>query len=242
MPQTQTPTRYGKPGRVRDYSPAADVYCGDIVVIANRCFLAATDIAASATAGLGLHGTPTRGGLHTEGIWFPPKDASTFADGDPVFWLPTGNPNGGTAGTGAATSAPAGATFLGYAVMEDGATSLTGDATLAVEVGDPKGRVTVNADVAAAGSVIGDAAAVYEGFTCVTGADATKGVLLPVGVPGMVVELKNIAAAVLKVWPRTGAQINAVAASTSMSIAASVSVRLVCKTPTQWYTFPLLPS
>lgn len=243
MPQTQTPTRFHKPGRLRDYTPGSDTYSGDIVVIGNRCFLAAADIAGSTTTALGVNGTPLRGALHEDGQWAVPKDASTFSDGDPVFWNATGNPTGGTNGTGAATSSPAGAVFMGYAVVEDGTSVLTGDATVIVDAaGAPKHRETVNADVAATGSTQADAAQVYEGFTVVTGADATKGVILPTAVPGMRVTIKNGTAAVLKVYPKTGGAINAVATNGAFSVPASTPVILVAKTPTQWYSIPLLPS
>jgi hypothetical protein len=104
-------------------------------------------------------------------------------------------------------------------------------------------RFTVGPDVAATGSVIGDAAALIEGFQVVTGADGTKGVILPVAVAGAVVIIKGTTAAVLKVWPQTGAQINAVGASTAMSLASGVIPAIfIAKSATQWYTLPLLPS
>lgn len=122
-------------------------------------------------------------------------------------------------------------------------------ATIGTVVGNVTGnltgnhRITVGSDVAATGSVIGDAAALIEGFQVVTGADGTKGVLLPVAVAGMQVMIKGTTSAVLKVWPQTGAQINAVGASTAMSLASGVIPALfVAKSATQWYTFPLLPS
>ncbi len=96
--------------------------------------------------------------------------------------------------------------------------------------------------VAAAGSVIGDAAPLSEGFTVVTGADGTKGVLLPVAYAGAVVHIKNNTNAVLKVWPQTGAAINALSASAAMSIAAFTFPTFRASSATQWFSQPLLPS
>lgn len=124
-------------------------------------------------------------------------------------------------------------------------------ATLEVEVrsrkfapvgsGASRSRV---ATVAATGSTQADAAQLSEGFTWVTAANATKGVLLPVAVPGMEVEVKNddTANAILKIWPATGAAVNAVAANAAFSIAAKTSVRLKAYSATQWFSIPLLPS
>jgi hypothetical protein len=104
-------------------------------------------------------------------------------------------------------------------------------------------RIKVNADVAAAGSAQTDAAALFEGFTVVTGADGTKGVILPPGVPGTVVWIKGTTAAVLKVYPQTGGAINAIAANGALSLTSGVMPSLfVAKSLTQWYTLPLVAS
>lgn len=103
-------------------------------------------------------------------------------------------------------------------------------------------RETINAAVAATGSTQADAAQLKEGYTRVTGADATKGVLLPPAEAGQVVRIKNATAAILKVWPYSGDAINALAANASFSLAASVSVTLVSEDGTTWSSFPLLPS
>lgn len=103
-------------------------------------------------------------------------------------------------------------------------------------------RETVNTAVAAAGSTQADAASVKEGFTRVTGADATKGVVLPAAEAGTRVLLKNGAAAALKVYPASGDAINAGAANAAFTVPASTSVTLVAEDATTWYSFPLLPS
>lgn len=104
------------------------------------------------------------------------------------------------------------------------------------------GRESINAAVAATGTVQGDAAQVKEGFTVVTGADAAKGVILPTAEAGMRVRLKNSAAAVLKVYPKTGGGVNALAANAAFSVPASTPVEFVAIDATTWYSTPLLPS
>lgn len=103
--------------------------------------------------------------------------------------------------------------------------------------------ITRNAPVAAAGSTAADAAAVAAGFTQITGADATKGVILPTApAAGTIVWLKNNAAAVLKVWPDVAATVNAVAAHGALSVPANTAVLLIADSTTQWWSLPLLPS
>ena len=98
------------------------------------------------------------------------------------------------------------------------------------------------ATVAATGSVQGDAAALTEGFNVVSGADATKGVILPTAVAGMVVVVKNTAAAALKIYPASGGAINAVAANGAYSITNLTNVKLIASSATQWYSLPLVAS
>lgn len=105
--------------------------------------------------------------------------------------------------------------------------------------------VVKSATVAATGSSNTDAAAVAGGFTLVTAADATKGVILPTPVAGTVVIIKNADAAnaILKIYPNSGAAINALTATTgAYSIAAKTSTILVAYSATQWYSIPLVAS
>ena len=74
------------------------------------------------------------------------------------------------------------------------------------------------AAVAAAGANQGNAAALSEGLNVVSAADGTKGVRLPTAVAGAVEIGKNTAAAALKIYPATGAAVNAVAANGSYDI------------------------
>lgn len=100
------------------------------------------------------------------------------------------------------------------------------------------------ASVAAAGTGQGDAAPVESGFTLATGADGFKGVVLPEAEAGLFVLLKNdeAAAAVLKVFPASGASINALAVDASLDLAAGTSVLLVALDSSSWFSLPLLPS
>jgi hypothetical protein len=101
--------------------------------------------------------------------------------------------------------------------------------------------------LAAAGTVQGDAGAITVksgGLVHVTGADATKGARLPAAAAGLIVDLKNddAANAILKLYPATGDEINALGANTEISLAAKVSARFRAIDATTWFSIPLLPS
>lgn len=98
------------------------------------------------------------------------------------------------------------------------------------------------ATVAAAGSAQGDAAAIATGFTLVTGADDTKGVVLPAAAAGKVCIIKVGDGADLKVYPATGDAINALSANTAITVVDDVCFMLIALDATTWYTLPLLPS
>lgn len=99
--------------------------------------------------------------------------------------------------------------------------------------------------VAAAGSTNADAGAIpAASFLCtVTGGDATKGVILPAMSVGQVIYVKNNAAAVLKVYPYSGAAINGLTATTgALSVAANAPAGFFCDAAAQIWSLPLLPS
>jgi hypothetical protein len=120
-----------------------------------------------------------------------------------------------------------------------GATTISGQANFSTMF-----RIPVNADVAAAGSVLADAAQLSAGFTVVTGADGTKGVKLPATPDaGTVVIIKGTTAGVLKVWPDAAATINAIGSNGAISLASgAIPAIFIAKSTTQWYTLPLVPS
>ena len=81
------------------------------------------------------------------------------------------------------------------------------------------------------------------GIVTVSGADGTKGVKLPTAAAGRVVILKNLAAAVLKVYPGTDDKINGGTATTgSLNMAASTSAVYAAYDGENWFSVPLLPS
>jgi len=172
------------------------------------------------------------------------KVTGALSVGDRVYWNPTGDPVVGTAGTGAATGTVANGLKLA-GIVEYAAAS--GDATVRILLNEANSfrgpnRPPVLA-VTAAGSTIADAAQLIEGLNIVTGADGTKGVILPVAVAGMTVEVKGVTAGVLKIYPVSGSTINALSASAAISLASgAVPVILRASSATQWYTIPLLPS
>lgn len=104
-------------------------------------------------------------------------------------------------------------------------------------------RLTVAA-IAAAGTNAATGTALIEGFNVVSGADDTKGVTLLTAVAGMVVHVKStVSNKILKIYPATGAAINALGTDTVLSLASGPTpVILVAQTSTLWFSFPLLPS
>ena len=222
----QTPAKeYSSDGAI-DYTPSGAVTGGDVVVLNGIVGIAPKDIAAN-----------VKGALLTEGVFKLPKTTAAWVRGLPVHWDPAGTPDYGDASSGAANQLGVG-TYAGMCVEAAG----IGDNFGAVHLNAPTNLMAVNS-VTAAGSVIGDAAQLSQGLNLVTGADGTKGVILPVAVPGMVVEVKGLTAGVLKVWPKTGAAINALSASAAMSLPTGViPARFIAASATQWYTSPLVPS
>ena len=133
-----------------------------------------------------------------------------------------------------------GATISGGTISS--ATSVSATSVSASDITTTGGLYIKTATVAATGSTQANAAAVSDGFTLVTAADATKGVVLPAAVAGRTVILKNGANAVLKVWPAVGDGINAITVDSNYVLAAYTSSLLVAYDSTTWYSVPLLAS
>lgn len=224
MAQTQA-LKYSDDGAI-DYTPASAVTAGDVVVLAGVVGIAGSDIAAN-----------VKGSLCTEGIWKVPKTTAAWTVGLPVHWNATGDPDNGTAGTGAANQLGVGV-YMGMCIEA----AASGDDYGKVDLNAPQMFQAVSA-VTAAGSAQGDAAALSVGFNVVTGADGTKGVVLPTAKAGMIVYLKGVTAAVLKVYPASGGTINALSANAAISLASGATPAIfIASSATQWYTIPLLPS
>lgn len=222
----QTPAlTYSDDGAI-DYTPSSAVTGGDVVVLNGIVGVATSDIAAN-----------TKGSLATEGVFKLPKTTAAVVRGLPIHWDPTGSPDNGTASSGAANQLGVG-TYAGMCVEASG----SGDDYAITDLNATTNLLAVTA-VTADGSVIGDAAQLSQGINVVTGADGTKGVILPTAVPGMQVIVKGVTAGVLKVWPKTGATINALSASAALSMTTgAMPLTFVATSATQWYTLPLVAS
>jgi predicted RecA/RadA family phage recombinase len=222
----QTPALTYSEHEVIDYTPSGATLGGTVVVLNGIVGVAVTDIAASA-----------KGSLATRGIYKLPKTTAAVVRGLPIHWDPAGSPDSGDASSGAANQLGVG-TYAGMCVEA----TASGDDYAIVDLNAPTNLLAVTA-VTAAGSVIGDAAQLSQGINVVTGADGTKGVILPVAVPGMQVIVKGVTAGVLKVWPKTGAAINAGSASAAYSLTTgAMPITLIATSATQWYTLPLVAS
>lgn len=222
----QTPAlTYSTDGAI-DYTPASAVTGGDVVVLNGIVGVACADIAAN-----------NKGSLQTKGLFKLPKTTAAMVRGLPVHWDPTGSPDSGDASSGAANQLGVG-TYAGLLAE----TAASGDDYAIVDLNAATNLLGVAA-VTATGSAIGDAAQLSQGLNVVTGADGTKGVILPVAVPGMQVIVKGVTAGVLKVYPKTSSTINALSASAAISLASgAIPVTFVASTTTQWYTLPLVAS
>ena len=133
-----------------------------------------------------------------------------------------------------------GATISGGTITS--ATSVSATSVSASDITTTGGLYIKTATVAAAGSTQANAAAVSDGFTLVTGADGTKGVVLPAAVAGRTVILKNNAGSTLKVWPAVGDGINAITVDSNFTMATVTSCMLVAYDSTTWYSIPLVAS
>ena len=97
-----------------DYTPSANVAAGQVVVLNSLIGVAARPIAANVP-----------GALELEGLFDAVKANGQINDGAALYWDADGNPQGGTAGTGALTTTAEGNTFFGFANGAVGATEET---------------------------------------------------------------------------------------------------------------------
>jgi hypothetical protein len=89
------------------------------------------------------------------------------------------------------------------------------------------------ADLTAAGTLQTDAAPIVSSVVNATGA-SQAGLLLPTSAAGLHILIYNASANTLKIWPASGAQINAVGADTADTIATHTTVELVGVSTTLW--------
>lgn len=172
----QTPVTTHSESRAVDYTPSAAVLSGTVVVLGGYIGIPVNDIAANAL-----------GSLQIEGIYKVPKTTAAWLVGLPVYWNATGDPDGGTAGSGAANQLGTGVS-MGYAV-------------LAAASGDDYGYVNLNernsigsgiqssVTPTVGGATTGLIPAGSSFITVVNGADANSQISLPAGYIGQVLRI-----------------------------------------------------
>lgn len=165
----QTPVTHYAEGRSIDYTPGSAVTAGAVVVLGGIVAVADSDIAAN-----------VQGALSVAGLKKAPKTTAAWLVGLAVHWNATGDPDGGTAGSGAANQ-------LGVGVY-------MGIASIAAASGDDYGYVLLNERggvgvVGASQSVTptvggGTTGLITAGsrfVTVINGADANSQISLPAG-------------------------------------------------------------
>lgn len=228
----QTPCIYRQLGDTIDYTPGSAVLAGTVYVIGTTIVtIVPKDIAAD-----------EKGASATRGVFNVPKDDSDVSAGDSLYWDDNGSPVSGTALSGAFTKTASGNVFAGIALEAAGTGVGDCDMLLRSIDGTVPGNLAPipTATVAAAGSVIANAAAVTSlGLTLVTAADNTKAVLLPDAAAGSVLFLANFAGAnaTLPVFPTVNDTINLLAANASYVQATNSVVGFIKYNAVAWYTF-----
>jgi len=163
----------------------------------------------------------------------------------------TGGAGGATSGTGGAVTIAGGAGTNGNA--DGGAVTINGGAKNgsgadgAITIGSTAASLTlgkmprlpINSNVAVGGTGIGNANAVSEGITRVTGADDTAAVILPVAAAGMqVLLISTTASKNLAVFPQVNSIINNLGANNVFtSVTDAPHLWFVAVSATQWYCF-----
>lgn len=207
MAQTQTAAlKRQDDGDVVDYTPAAAMYAGDVVVLGDIPLIAEGDVGASEL-----------GCLITEGVFDIPKSSDVFVVGHPVYWTAAGTPVTGTASTGAATNASG--RVMGICLSNaNAAVSYVRTKLRGLSASAFTGVQTV----VATGTVIGNAASTGYGITIVSGSDNAAGIQLPSCVPGACcVIINQVTDKTMKIWPPTGKQINGAGANNAVVVAVN---------------------
>jgi predicted RecA/RadA family phage recombinase len=155
-----------------DYTPAAAVVGGDVVVQAGIVGIVPTDLAAS-----------EKGSVSLEGIYDVPKTTAAWVLGQPVFWDATGTPDSGDAGSGAANQIGTG-TYMGVATQAAGSGDNTGRVLLNAPY--PARPVAVTATTGGGTTGLIPAGASY---ATVTSDSADKQISLPAGFVGQVLRI-----------------------------------------------------
>ena len=99
----------------------------------------------------------------------------------------------------------------------------------------------INGDVAptvsAAGTTQGTAKALKAGINVITTAAASSGVILPACEVADQVEILNLGANAVTVYPDTGARVNAIAANGGFTLATNTAVKVRRFSSTRWAAF-----
>ncbi len=98
-------------GKYIDHTPTSAVAAGQVVVVGSHIGIAPRAIAAN-----------TLGQIRVDGLHDVVKANEQITDGAAIYWDADGDPYGGTAGTGCATTTASGNTFMGFAVGTAAAT------------------------------------------------------------------------------------------------------------------------
>lgn len=111
-------------GDALDYTPGSAVVEGAVVVIGGLVCVAERAIAAS-----------VKGAVSRKGVYRMPKASGegAIAAGAEVYWDEDGNPDGGTAGTGAITETSAGNVYAGVMAKAAASGDTTADVALSNE-------------------------------------------------------------------------------------------------------------
>lgn len=226
----QTPCTYRHYGDTLDYTPGSAVLAGTVYVIGNIVTIVPKDIAAD-----------EKGATATRGVFNVPKDNSDVSAGDTLYWNSTGDPVGGTSGSGAFTKTVGSNKIAGHALEAAG--TGVGDCDMLLHSMDSAlqasfGPVSV-ATVAVGGTAIGNANAIDIGFTEVTGADDTAAIKLPEAAAGKVCIVKNaVANKILKVFPAVSDTINSAAANAVYNQTNGAFRIYVAYNAVNWWTDP----
>ncbi len=153
----------------------------------------------------------------------------------------TSSAAGGLAITGAADAVGVALAALGSNTNEPLTLDAKGAGVISIGTVSTGGAVmrTKVATVAATGTVIGNAAAVVEGYTYVTGSNNVAGIQLPASVVGKVVRIQNtVGTALLLVYPPASSQINSKGVNNVYNCPNAATREFVCVSTTLWYSAP----
>lgn len=226
----QTPAIYRQAGDLIDYTPGTAVLAGTVYVLGNLVTIVPKDIASD-----------EKGATCTRGVFNVPKDNSDVSAGDTLYWNASGDPYGGTAGSGCFTKTVGSNKIAGTALEAAGTT--TGDVDMYLHSLDSALQASYGptsvATVAVGGTAQANANAVDVGFTQVTGADDTAAVVLPTAAAGKVVMIKNVVAnKILKVFPAASDTINNASANAVYNQTNGAFRTYVAYNAVNWWTDP----